>query len=327
MSDYTKTTNFTAKDSLATGDANKRITGALFDTEFNALVTAIASKVDDGANSTITSLTGLTTPLSIAQGGTASTSGAAAVTALGAAPAASPTFTGTVVLPSTTSIGLVSNVEIGYLDGVTSAIQTQLNTNATAASNALARANHTGTQLMSTISDAGSLATTSIANTDTQINFADAGGLSQGYLKITNLVQNSAASQITALTQRDWATAGITTFVDLPIYNIYDSFAVSNTSNVASFAVFIPPSATTLSFEYFFRTGDGNVLAVQLSTDTNTSTGTNSINNSATLAWGNTQTLTVSDKSGWTIINIKVATTTGAAGPRYVEAIRWKITA
>jgi len=43
------------------------------------------------------------------------------------APLASPTFTGTVVLPSTTSIGTVSNTEIGYLDGVTSAIQTQLN--------------------------------------------------------------------------------------------------------------------------------------------------------------------------------------------------------
>jgi hypothetical protein len=38
------------------------------------------------------------------------------------------TFTGTVVLPSTTSIGNVSDVEIGYLDGVTSAIQTQINT-------------------------------------------------------------------------------------------------------------------------------------------------------------------------------------------------------
>jgi hypothetical protein len=38
---------------------------------------------------------------------------------------AGPTFTGTVVLPSTTSIGSVSNTEISYLDGVTSAIQTQ----------------------------------------------------------------------------------------------------------------------------------------------------------------------------------------------------------
>jgi len=42
------------------------------------------------------------------------------------APSDSPTFTGTVVLPSTTSIGNASSTEIGYLDGVTSSIQTQL---------------------------------------------------------------------------------------------------------------------------------------------------------------------------------------------------------
>lgn len=39
---------------------------------------------------------------------------------------ASPTFTGTVVLPATTSIGPVSNTEIGYLDGADSNIQDQL---------------------------------------------------------------------------------------------------------------------------------------------------------------------------------------------------------
>lgn len=43
-----------------------------------------------------------------------------------AAPLASPTFTGTVVLPATTSIGAVTNTEISYLSGVTSSIQTQL---------------------------------------------------------------------------------------------------------------------------------------------------------------------------------------------------------
>ncbi len=43
------------------------------------------------------------------------------------APLDSPTFTGTVTLPSATSIGNVSSTELGYLDGVTSAIQTQLN--------------------------------------------------------------------------------------------------------------------------------------------------------------------------------------------------------
>jgi len=43
------------------------------------------------------------------------------------APLNSPTFTGTVTLPSTTSVGNVSSTELGYLDGVTSAIQTQIN--------------------------------------------------------------------------------------------------------------------------------------------------------------------------------------------------------
>lgn len=48
----------------------------------------------------------------------------------GKANTASPTFTGTVTLPSDTSIGTVSSTEIGYVDGVTSAIQTQLNAKA-----------------------------------------------------------------------------------------------------------------------------------------------------------------------------------------------------
>jgi hypothetical protein len=48
------------------------------------------------------------------------------------APAASPTFTGTVVLPSTTSIGNVNSTELAQLDGISNAqtIQTQLNAKA-----------------------------------------------------------------------------------------------------------------------------------------------------------------------------------------------------
>jgi len=44
------------------------------------------------------------------------------------------TFTGDTVLPANTSIGTVSSTEIGYLDNVTSAIQTQLNAKAPLAS-------------------------------------------------------------------------------------------------------------------------------------------------------------------------------------------------
>jgi len=45
----------------------------------------------------------------------------------------SPTFTGTVTLPSTTSIGNVSSTELGYLDNVTGSIQTQINAKASIA--------------------------------------------------------------------------------------------------------------------------------------------------------------------------------------------------
>ena len=57
MSNYSKLTNFTAKDSLPTGDSNKIIKGAEIDSEFVAIAAAITSK----ANSVSPVLTG--TPL------------------------------------------------------------------------------------------------------------------------------------------------------------------------------------------------------------------------------------------------------------------------
>lgn len=48
----------------------------------------------------------------------------------GKANTASPTFTGNVVLPSTTSVGAVTGTEISYLAGVSSMVQTQLNAKA-----------------------------------------------------------------------------------------------------------------------------------------------------------------------------------------------------
>ena len=48
MSNYTQTTDFSAKDNLASGNANKVIKGSDFDTEFSAIATAIATKVESG---------------------------------------------------------------------------------------------------------------------------------------------------------------------------------------------------------------------------------------------------------------------------------------
>jgi len=46
MSDYAKTTDFTAKDALNTGDPLKIIKGSYYDTEFDNIATAITSKLD-----------------------------------------------------------------------------------------------------------------------------------------------------------------------------------------------------------------------------------------------------------------------------------------
>lgn len=63
---YTKTTNFTAKDSLTPGDPNKIIKGAEIDTEYANIATAIATKADT-SNPTFT---GTVTTSNLTVGGT-----------------------------------------------------------------------------------------------------------------------------------------------------------------------------------------------------------------------------------------------------------------
>ena len=72
MTDYTKTTNFASKDSLPSGNANKIVKGAEIDTEFNNIATASATKAN----------------------------------------IASPTFTGTVTIPT-------ADINGGAVDGTT----------------------------------------------------------------------------------------------------------------------------------------------------------------------------------------------------------------
>lgn len=110
MTDYTKATNFASKDSLASGNPLKIVKGTEINTEFDNIATAVATKADlnsptfigtplaptasagtsttqvattafvdtsyakKGSNSDITALSGLTTALSVGQGGTGATS-------------------------------------------------------------------------------------------------------------------------------------------------------------------------------------------------------------------------------------------------------------
>jgi len=75
MSNYTKTTNFGAKDTLPSGDSQKIIRGTEFDTEFNNIATAVATKLEvDGSNNLAISGTFSATKI-IPTGGTAAGNG------------------------------------------------------------------------------------------------------------------------------------------------------------------------------------------------------------------------------------------------------------
>jgi hypothetical protein len=86
-------------------------------------LTAASATIGDVSNTELQYVNGVTSAIQTQLDAKLATTTAASTYA----PLADPTFTGTVVLPSTTSIGTVSATELGYVAGVTSAIQTQLN--------------------------------------------------------------------------------------------------------------------------------------------------------------------------------------------------------
>jgi hypothetical protein len=110
-----------------------------------------------------------------------------------------PTFTGTVVLPSTTSIGNVSATEIGYLDGVTSAIQTQLNAKAD-----LSGPTFTGTVVLPSSTSIGNVSSTEIGYLDgvtsaiqTQLNAKGAGTVTTASVVSANGFAGTVANATT----------------------------------------------------------------------------------------------------------------------------------
>lgn len=170
MSNYVKSTNFTAKDSLPTGDTNKVIRGSEFDTEFDAIATATGTKADLAgptftgtatfANLTATGTVNLT-GATVSNLGTVTTvdidGGTIDGATIGASSASTGNFTtlsinGTAitatgaelnildgVTASTAELNILDGVtattaELNYVDGVTSNIQTQLDAKGTASS-------------------------------------------------------------------------------------------------------------------------------------------------------------------------------------------------
>jgi hypothetical protein len=107
----------------------------------------------------------------------------------------SPTFTGTVVLPNTTSVGTVSSTEIGYLDGVTSSIQTQIDTKAASTD---VSAHTSATTSVHGISDTAQLAYKNAADQTFTGNLEVDGNMTvDGNLTVNGTTFNASATTIT----------------------------------------------------------------------------------------------------------------------------------
>lgn len=73
MADYSKTTNFGVKDGLPSGNPAKIISGGEFDTEFDAIQTAIATKADLASPALTGSTSAQTLGVSVALNSTGTT--------------------------------------------------------------------------------------------------------------------------------------------------------------------------------------------------------------------------------------------------------------
>lgn len=114
MANYTKTTDFAAKDTLPGGDTNKVVRGTEFETEFDAISTAIATKSDTAGPTFTGTVTIPTVDIN---------AGAIDGTAIGASSAAAGTFTnltasGTVNFNGAT-ISNLGTITTANLDGGT----------------------------------------------------------------------------------------------------------------------------------------------------------------------------------------------------------------
>lgn len=160
----------------------------------------------------------------------------------------------------------------------------------------------------------GSVITGKIApntiNTDTDINWTDSAGLKSSFFKFPPIIDFSLQ------TVSDQSI--FTPFTNLvPVY-------ADNTLVTDTIPIYIPATATTLTYEAFEKSSSGAVNA-RFRFNVGATDGTESTTASTTLAWGSSATINVSAFSGWTLFTCKMGVDSGGGYTATVSRVRWRI--
>jgi plastocyanin len=214
----------------------------------------------------------------------------------GYAKLADPTFTGTVTLPSTTSIGTITSTELGYVDGVTSSIQTQINTKSPSVSPTF-----TGNVVLPSTTSIGTVDSTEIAYLD---------GVTSSIQTQINTKLATASFSYVNMVKATYANVG-----SLPA-------AASNTGKVmyvtADGYMYYSTGATWVKIAKF---NDTTALTYNINALTDVDTGTIAPLVNQVLAWNGSQWVPANQNSATPVITLSDITNVDLSVPPEIDDV------
>lgn len=258
MSDYTKSTNFATKDNLSSGNPLKIVKGTEIDTEFNNIQTAIATK----ANS------------------------------------ASPTFTGTVVIPTATIT--TATISGGTITGITDLAIADGGTGASTAANARTNLGLViGTNVQAWDADLDTWATKT-APSGTVVGTTDSQTLTNKTLGSGTVFNSSIVNSGTAVT----ASGTSVDFTSLPSWVKRITVMFNNVSLNGQTSILVQLGTGSTTYTTSGYSGGGARFGASSVASTSFTAGFGFNNDTATAVIGGSMTITNVTSNTWSASGI-----------------------